>query len=342
MAAKKMRAVQVVSAGGPFELVEREVREPGKREVQVKVQACGLCHSDALTKEGHWPGIVYPRVPGHEIAGLIEAVGEDVPTVWMTGQRVGVGWHGGHDGYCDSCRRGSFVTCERGQIPGITYDGGYADYVTVPFEALALVPDDLASLHAAPLMCAGITTFNALRNSGMRAGDLVAVLGIGGLGHLGVQFAAKMGMKTVAIARGKDKETLARQLGAHQYIDSQACDVSAELKKVGGAKVVLATVTNGDAMTAALGGLGLDGKFIILGAPMQPLQVNALPMIGGRHRIQGWPSGSSIDSEDTMAFSAMNGIRPMIEEFPLERAEEAYARMMSNKARFRVVLTTGN
>jgi len=342
MSAKKARAVQVVSAGGPLELVEREMREPGKREVRVKVQACGLCHSDSLTKEGHWPGIVYPRVPGHEIAGLVEAVGADVPPVWKTGQRVGVGWHGGHDGYCESCRRGSFITCERGQIPGITYDGGYADYVTVPFEALASIPDDLASLHAAPLMCAGITTFNALRNSGARPGELVAVLGIGGLGHLGVQFAAKMGMKTVAIARGKDKETLARQLGAHYYIDSQSTNVSDALKKLGGAKVVLATVTNGEAMTAALGGLGVDGKFIVLGAPMEPLQVGVLPMIGGRHRIQGWPSGSSIDSEDTMAFIELNGIRPMIEEFPLERAEEAYARMMSNKARFRVVLTTGN
>jgi D-arabinose 1-dehydrogenase-like Zn-dependent alcohol dehydrogenase len=342
MAVQKMRAVQVVSAGGPFQLVEREIRELGNREVRVKVQACGLCHSDSLTKEGHWPGIVYPRVPGHEIAGVIEAVGADVPAVWKTGHRVGVGWHGGHDGYCDSCRRGSFVTCERGQIPGITYDGGYADYVTVPFEALASIPEDLASLHAAPLMCAGITTFNALRHSGARSGDLVAVLGIGGLGHLGVQFAAKTGMKTVAIARGRDKETLARQLGAHHYIDSQATDVAGELKKLGGAKVVLATVTNGDAMTAALGGLGLDGKFIVLGAPMEPLQVNVLPMIGGRQRIQGWPSGSSIDSQDTMAFSALNGVRPMIEEFPLERADEAYARMMSNKARFRVVLTTGN
>jgi D-arabinose 1-dehydrogenase-like Zn-dependent alcohol dehydrogenase len=337
----KMRAVQVTSAGGPFEMVEREIPTPGPRQVRVKVHACGLCHSDSLTKEGHWPGIQYPRVPGHEIAGVIDAVGADVPE-WKAGQRVGIGWHGGHDGYCESCRRGDFVTCHRGQIPGITFDGGYADYVIVPFEALALIPDDLSFVDAGPLMCAGITTFNSLRHSGARAGDLVAILGIGGLGHLGVQFAAKMGFRTVAIARGKDKEPLARKLGAHHYIDSQAVNVSEELKKLGGAKVVLATVTNGEAMTAALEGVGIDGKFIILGAAMEPLQVNTIPMIGTRRMIQGWPSGTSIDSQDTMRFSVMTGVRPMTEVYPLERAAEAYERMMSNKARFRVVLTTGD
>lgn len=334
----KMRAVPVAKPGGPLEMVDREIPEPGSRKVRVKVQACGLCHSDSLTVEGHWPGIQYPRVPGHEIAGVIDAVGPDVPE-WQAGQRVGVGWHGGHCGYCESCRRGLFLTCVRGQIPGITFDGGWADYVIVPFESLALVPDDLSNVEAGPLMCAGITTFNALRNSGARAGDLVAILGIGGLGHLGVQFAAKMGFRTVAIARGKDKEELARKLGAHQYIDSQAQNVSQELQKLGGAKIVLATVTNGDAMTAALDGIGRDGKFIILGAAMEPLQVNTLPMIGMRKVIQGWPSGTSIDSQDTMRFSSMNGVRPMTEHYPLERAAEAYARMMSNKARFRVVLT---
>jgi D-arabinose 1-dehydrogenase-like Zn-dependent alcohol dehydrogenase len=336
----KMRAVQVSKAGGAFEMVEREVPEPGPRQVRVRVQACGLCHSDALVKEGIWPGIQYPRVPGHEIAGVIDAVGRDVPE-WRAGQRVGVGWYGGHCGHCESCRRGDFVTCRNGQICAISYDGGYADYVVVPFEALALIPDDLSAADAGPLMCAGITTFNALRHSGARAGDLVAVLGIGGLGHLGVQFAARMGFRTVAIARGKDKEPLAKKLGAQRYIDSQAGNVGEELMKLGGAKVVLATVTSGPAMTPAIGGLAVDGKLIILGASAEPLQVSTLEMIGMRRSIQGWPSGTSIDSQDTMAFSAMTGIRPMIETFPLERAAEAYERMMSGKARFRVVLTTG-
>jgi len=337
----KMRAVQATKAGGPLELVERAISEPGPRQVRVKVQACGLCHSDSLTREGHWPGIVYPRVPGHEIAGVIDAVGKEVPR-WKPGERVGVGWHGGHCGFCDSCRRGSFVTCQTGQIPGITYDGGYADYVVVPFEALASIPDDLSPVQAGPLMCAGITTFNSLRHSGARAGDLVAILGIGGLGHLGVQFASKMGFRTVAIARGKDKEALARKLGASRYIDSESENVAEALTRLGGARIVLATATSAPAMTATIGGLGLDGKLIILGAAFEPMQVNGLELIGGRKTIQGWPSGTSIDSEDTMAFSAMNGVRPMTEEYPLEKAVEAYERMMSNKARFRVVLTTGN
>jgi D-arabinose 1-dehydrogenase-like Zn-dependent alcohol dehydrogenase len=337
----KMRAVQVTRPGGPFEMVEREIPQPGPRQVRLRVQACGLCHSDSLTKEGHWPGINYPRVPGHEIAGVIDAVGAEVPR-WKPGQRVGVGWLGSYCGYCESCRRGSFVTCANQLISGITMDGGYQDYVVVPFEGLALIPDELTQVEAGPLMCAGITTFNSLRNSGTRAGETVAVLGIGGLGHLGVQFASKMGFRTIAIARGKDKEPLARQLGAHHYINSQAGDVSEALQKLGGAKIVLATATSADAMAAAIGGLSLDGRLIVLGADFTPMQLVTAGLIGRRTGIYGWPSGSSIDSEDTMRFSAMTGVRPMTETFPLEKATEAYERMMSNKARFRVVITTGN
>jgi D-arabinose 1-dehydrogenase-like Zn-dependent alcohol dehydrogenase len=338
----KMRAAQVPHPNGAFEVVERDVPEPGAGAVRIKVQACGICHSDALTKQGTWPGIQYPRVPGHEVAGVIDAVGPGV-VPWTPGQRVAVGWHGGHCGYCDSCRRGDFVTCRIAlQIPGITYDGGYADYMIAPAGALALIPDELSAVEAGPLVCAGITTFNSLRNSGARAGDLVAILGIGGLGHLGVQFAAKMGFKTVAIARGADKGPLAKKLGAWRYIDSQAADPAAELAKLGGAKVVLATVTSGEAMSAALGGLGVNGKLIVLGAPYEPLAVPAGLLIGGRRSIAGWPSGASIDSQDTLAFSAFSGVRSMNETFPLERASEAYDRMMSGKARFRVVLTTGH
>ena len=337
----KMRAVQIARAGGPFELVEREIPQPGKRQVRIKVQACGLCHSDVLTKEGLWPGVSYPRIPGHEIAGVIDAVGSEVPQ-WKPGQRVGVGWLGGYCGYCEACRRGSFVTCANQLISGITMDGGYADYVLVPFEGLALIPEELTAVDAGPLMCAGITTFNSLRNSGARGGDTVAVLGIGGLGHLGVQFASKMGFRTIAIARGKDKEPLARQLGAHHYVDSQAGDPSEALQKLGGAKIVLATATSAEAMAATIAGLGLDGRLIVLGADFKPMSLVTASLIGRRSGIYGWPSGSSIDSEDTMKFSAMNGVRPMTETFPLEKAAEAYDRMMSNKARFRVVITTGN
>ncbi|MGC2321737.1 MAG: alcohol dehydrogenase [Terriglobales bacterium] len=337
----KMRAVQVTSPKGPFQLVEREIPQPGPRQVRIRVQACGQCHSDSLTKEGTWPGISYPRVPGHEIAGVIDAVGDGVPE-WRPGQRVGVGWFGGNCGYCEACLRGDFITCRNLKITGILEDGGYADYVVVPFETLARIPDELTPVEAAPLVCAGVTTFNSLRNAGARPPDLIAVLGIGGLGHLGVQFAAKMGFRTVAIARGKDKEPLARQLGAHHYIDSQAENVSQQLQKLGGAKVVLATATSNQAMADTMGGLGLNGKLLILGASFEPLPVNTLPMIGQRQSIAGWPSGSSIDSQDTLAFSALTGVRPMIEVFPLERAAEGYERMMSNKARFRVVLTTGN
>ena len=314
---------------------------PAPDEVLIKVEACGVCHSDAMTKEGLWPGIEYPRVPGHEIAGVIDAVGAGVAG-WKEGQRVGVGWHGGHCGYCDSCRRGDFVTCQVApEIPGIAYDGGYAEYTIAPAGALALIPDGLSAVEAAPLMCAGVTTYNSLRNSGARPGDLVAILGIGGLGHLGVQFAAKMGFRTVAIARGMDKEPLARKLGASFYIDSKAQDPAAELLKLGGAKVVVATVTSGAAMSATLEGLAVNGKLIILGAAAEPLQVPGIPLLLGRRSIVGWPSGSSIDSQDTLAFSVLTGVRAMNEIFPLERAAEAYEHMMSGKARFRAVLTMG-
>ena len=336
-----MRVVQVTRAKGPLELVERPIPEPGAGSVRLKVEACGICHSDSVTKEGIWPGIQYPRVPGHEIAGIVDAVGSGVAG-WTTGQRAGVGWHGGHCGSCDSCRRGDFVTCQVApQVPGVTYDGGYADYAVVPAAALALIPDGLSAVEAAPLMCAGITTFNSLRNSGARARDIVAVLGVGGLGHLGVQFAAKMGFKTVAIARGGDKASLARKLGAQHYIDSQATDAAAELVKLGGARVILATVTSSKAMAAVVGGLGVNGKLVIVGASSEPLEVPVLPLIFGRRSIVGWPSGTSIDSQDTLAFSVLTGVRPMTEVFPLERADEAYERMLSGKARFRAVLTTG-
>ncbi len=336
-----MRAVQVSKPGGPFELVEREVPQPGPRQVRVKVQACGLCHSDALTKEGHWPGIAYPRVPGHEIAGVIDAVGSEVPR-WRAGQRVGVGWLGGYCGHCESCRRGNFITCVNQQITGITMDGGYQDFVVVPFEGLALIPDEISPVDAGPLMCAGITTFNSLRNSGARGGDRVAVLGIGGLGHLAIQFASKMGFDTIAIARGQDKELLARQLGAGHYIDSTVHDPAAELQHAGGAKIIMATATNAQAMAATIGGLSVDGRLVVLGADFTPMPLNTAGLIGKRAGIYGWPSGSSIDSEDTMRFSALTGVRPLTETFPLEKAQEAYDWMMSNKARFRVVITTGN
>jgi len=336
----KMRSVQVARPKGPFELVERDIPAPRAGTVRIKVQACGICHSDSFTKEGLFPGLQYPRVPGHEIAGIIDAVGSGVAG-WTAGQRVGVGWHGGHCGYCDSCRRGDFVTCRIApQIPGITYDGGYADYVIVPAEALALIPEGLSAVEAGPLMCAGITTFNSLRHSGAKPGDVVAVLGIGGLGHLGVQFAVKMGFRTVAIARGNAKAPLAAKLGAAHYIDSQTQDPAAELLKLGGARIILATATSGKALAAALGGLDVDGKMIIVGAA-DPLEVAPLHLIGGRRAIVGWPSGRSIDSQDTLGFSALTGVRSMNEVFALERAPEAYERMMSGKARFRVVLTTG-
>lgn len=335
------RFVQVSKPDGPFEIVKREIPEPSSTQARIKVQACGICHSDSLTKEGLFPGIQYPRVPGHEVAGIIDVVGSDV-TKWKPGQRVGVGWHGGQCGRCEFCRRGEFFACNEARVTGLTYDGGYAEYMIAPMEALALIPDVLSATEAAPLMCAGITTYNALRNSGAQVGDVVAVLGIGGVGHLGIQFASKMGLETVAIARGKDKEELAMKLGAKHYIDSQSQNAAEELVKLGGggAKVILATVTNGKAMSAVLGGLAVNGKLIVIGAPSEPLEVPLLPLLSGRRSIMGWYSGSSIDSQDTLSFSALSGVRSMNEIFPLERAAEAYERMMSGKVRFRAVLTT--
>ena len=337
----KMRAVQVPRAGGPFEIVERPVPDPGPGSVRIKVQACGVCHSDSLTKEGLWPGIAYPRVPGHEVVGIVDAVGAGV-TGWTPGQRVGLGWNGGYCGYCENCRRGNFFACQTAtHITGITSDGGYADYTIARAEALARMPDELSAVEAGPLMCAGVTTFNCLRNCGAGPGELVAVLGLGGLGHLGVQYAAKMGFRTVAIARGPDKEPLAKSLGAWRYIDSKAQDPSAELQKLGGAKAILATVTAGDAMAAVLGGLGVNGTLMVIGAAMS-MQLSPLQLIGGCQGIRGWYSGTSIDSEDTLSFSVLAGVRSMNEVFPLEQVAEGYERMMSGKARFRAVLTTGN
>jgi D-arabinose 1-dehydrogenase-like Zn-dependent alcohol dehydrogenase len=336
----KMRAVQISRPNGPLEIVERDIPEAGSGSVRIKVQACGICHSDSVVKDGAMPGIQYPRVPGHEVVGVIDAVGPGVAR-WKVGQRVGVGWNGGYCGYCDACRRGNFFACQTStQITGVTRDGGYADYMIAPASALAQVPEELSAEEAAPLMCAGVTTFNCLRSSGGRPGEVVAVLGLGGLGHLGVQFAAKSGFKTIAIARGKDKEALARKLGASQYIDSQAQDPAAELQKLGGAKVILATVTSGEAMKAVIGGLGVNGTFMIIGA-VPSLEVPSLQLLQGRQSVKGWYSGTSIDSQDTLAFSVLTGVRSMNEAFPLERVNEAYERMLSGKARFRVVLTIG-
>jgi D-arabinose 1-dehydrogenase-like Zn-dependent alcohol dehydrogenase len=337
----KMRAVQVARAGGPLEMIEREIPEPNPGEVRVKVEACGVCHSDTVTKDGLFPGIQYPRVPGHEVIGLIDAIGANVRG-WAAGQRVGVGWHGGNCGYCDACRRGNAFACETETlVTGVTSDGGYADYMIAPSSAVARVPDELSPIEAAPLMCAGVTTFNALRNSGARPGDVVAVLGIGGLGHLGVQFAAKAGFKTVAIARGADKAPLARQLGAHHYIDNATEDPAAALQKLGGAKALLATATSAEAMNSVQGGLTATGTLMVIGA-VDRLSVDALNLIFGSRSIKGWYSGTSIDSQETLAFSALAGVRSMNETYPLERAAEGYERMMSGAARFRVVLTTGN
>ena len=334
-----MRVVQVSRPNGPLEIVERPVPEAGAGTVRIKVLACGICRSDSLIKEGTPPGLRYPRVPGHEVAGVIDAVGTGV-AAWKPGERVGVGWNGGYCGHCDYCRRGEFFACVTGQVTGITYDGGYAEYLIAPASAVARMPAELAPGDAAPLLCAGLTTFNALRNSGARPGDVVAVLGLGGLGHLGVQYAAKMGFLTVGIARGKDKEPLARQLGAAAYIDSQAQDPAAELQKLGGAKVILATATSGDAMSAVQGGLAVNGTMLLIGAAPS-MQVSPLFLLSGRRSIKGWYSGTSIDSQDALAFSARTGVRSMNETYPLERAAEAYDRMMSGKARFRVVLIIG-
>jgi D-arabinose 1-dehydrogenase-like Zn-dependent alcohol dehydrogenase len=335
-----MRAMQIGEKGGDFELVEREVPTPGRGEVLVRVHACGVCHSDMMAKEGAFPGVPFPIVPGHEVAGEIAELGEDV-NGWTQGQRVGVGWFGGNCGYCEPCRRGDFIDCQNMGIPGVTFDGGYADYVLVKSNALALIPDDLADEDAAPLLCAGITTYNALRNSAARGGDLVAVLGVGGLGHLGIQFAAKLGFRTVAIARGTDKEQLARELGAHDYIDSTAGNPGEALQKMGGAKVILSTISSGEANTEVIQGLGPRGELIVVGASPDPIEASPGALIGGNLTISGHASGSSMDSQDTLAFSSLTGIRPRIETLPLEKAGEAYAKMLAGDARFRMVLTTG-
>jgi alcohol dehydrogenase len=324
--------------GGPFELVEREIPAPDDDQVLIRVHACGICHSDSLVKEGHWPGIEYPRVPGHEVAGTISAVGKRVAN-WKPGDRVGVGWHGGHCFVCENCRRGDFMACRSGKITGFSFDGGYSDYMTAPAEAVARMPEDMPFDEAAPLLCAGITVYNALRNSGARAGDLVAVHGIGGLGHLAIQYARQMGFRTIAIGRRPDKEPLAMQLGAHQYIDSEAADPAAELMKLGGARVALACAPDSAAIAALVGGLGVNGKLVMVAAPAAPMAINPVSLIMNRSSIAGWPSGTAVDSEDTMRFSAMAGVRPMINRFSLADVEAAYEHMMTGKTRFRVVLT---
>ena len=337
MPSVKGRAMQVPAAGGAFQLVEKEFPDPGPGQVRIRVHACGVCHSDSLTKEGQWPGVQFPRVPGHEIAGVVDAVGPDVP-LFKPGQRVGLGWHGGHCNYCNPCRRGDFILCENQPISGISYDGGYADYVIAPANALAFMAPEINDTDAAPLLCAGITTFNALRNSGARPGDTVVILGIGGLGHLAIQYAAKSGYRTVAVARGQDKGPLAKQLGAHIYIDSTTQDPAKELQKIGGANIILSTITSAKALDWVIDGLAPGGKFIVVGAPDGAININPFPLLLGRRTVAGWPSGTGMDSEDTLKFSALQGVKSMNEVYPLEKAEEAYQRMMSGKARFRVVL----
>jgi D-arabinose 1-dehydrogenase-like Zn-dependent alcohol dehydrogenase len=333
-----MKVAQVSKPGGDFQIVEREIPKPGAGQVRIKVQACGVCHSDVLTKEGLWPGIQYPRAPGHEVVGNIDEVGTGV-SEWTKGQRVGVGWHGGQDNTCLECRRGDFANCRNVKVAGISYDGGYQEYMVAPVEALAAVPDSLSDAEAAPLLCAGITTFNALRHSGAFPGDLVAVQGIGGLGHLGVQFANKSGYKVAAIGRGSENATLARKLGASVYIDSQATNAAQELQKLGGAKVILATAPNSKAMSELIDGLGPHGRLMVIGAGSDAIEVTPLQLIAGSKTIQGWWSGIPTDSEDTLRFAELTGVRPMIETYPLEKAAAAYERMMSGKAQFRVVLT---
>src|ERR1700723_2868589 len=334
----RMKSAQVPKAGANFQIVEREIPEPGAGQVRIKVQACGVCHSDSLTKEGLWPGIQYPRVPGHEIAGVIDEVGEGV-SAWKKGQRVGVGWHGGQDNTCRECRRGDFGNCQNMKIPGISYDGGYQQYMIAPIEALAAMPETLKDAEAAPLLCAGITTYNSLRHSGALPGDLVAVQGIGGLGHLGIQFANKFGYKVAAIGRGSENAVLAKTLGASVYIDSQATNAVEALQKLGGARVILATAPSSKAMSELINGLGPNGELMVVGATADPIEVTPLQLINGSKAIQGWASGTPADSEDTLRFAELSGVRPMIETYPLEKAAEAYARMMSGKAEFRVVLT---
>lgn len=335
-----MTAVQVGGPGGAFEVVKRDIPEPKPYTVRIQIQACGVCHSDAMVKEGHWPGLEYPRVTGHEVAGVIDAIGAGV-TNWTKGQPVGVGWHGGHCGTCASCRQGDFMGCRYFQVTGFNSDGGYAQYMIARSEAVASIPNRLTPAEAAPILCAGVTTFNSLRHSGAKAGDLVAVQGLGGLGHLGVQFASRMGFHTVAIGRGRDKEALAIQLGAARYIDTETANAASELTKMGGASVVLATAPNSKAMSELIDGLGVGGKLVVVGASADPIPITPIQLIGARRSVQGWPSGSASDSEDTLNFCALTGIRPIIETFPLEQAAAAYDRMMSGKIRFRAVLIMG-
>ena len=334
----KMKAAQVAQGGAPLQIVEREIPVPDAGHVRIKVQACGVCHSDALTVEGAWPGIQYPRVPGHEVAGFIDELGAGV-SAWHQGQRVGVGWHGGQDNTCFECRRGDFRNCRNLKISGISYDGGYQEYMIAPVEALVSIPDSLSDVDAAPLLCAGITTYNALRHSGAFPGDLVAVQGIGGLGHLGVQFASKFGYKVAAIGRGPENAALAGKLGATVYIDSKATNAAEELQKLGGARVILATAPSSKAMSELIDGLGPNGKLVVIGAAFEPIEVSPVQLINGSRTIQGWAAGTPADSEDTLRFAELSGVRPMIETYPLEKAADAYARMMSGKAEFRVVLT---
>src|SRR5580693_581865 len=326
-----MKAAQIPKPGADFEIVEREIPKPGAGEVRIKVQACGVCHSDVFTKEGAWPGIQYPRVPGHEVAGIIDELGAGV-SVWEKGQRVGVGWHGGQDGTCLSCRRGDFRNCRNLKISGISYDGGYQEYMVAPIEALAAIPESLSDAEAAPLLCAGITTFNALRHSGAFPGDLVAVLGVGGLGHLGIQFANKFGYKVAAIGRGSENGALAKELGATLYIDSKSTNAAEALQKLGGAQVILATAPSSKAMSELIDGLGPNGKLMVIGLSFDPIEVTPAQLISGNRTIQGWAAGTSTDSEDTLRFAELTGVRPMIETYPLENAGEAYVRMMSGKA----------
>jgi D-arabinose 1-dehydrogenase-like Zn-dependent alcohol dehydrogenase len=333
-----MKAAQIPKPGADFEIVEREVPQPTAGQVRIKVQACGVCHSDVFTKEGWWPGIEYPRVPGHEVAGVIDEVGAGV-TEWKKEQRVGVGWHGGQDNTCRACRRGDFRNCRNLKIPGISYDGGYQEYMLAPVEALVPIPESLSDVEAAPLLCAGITTYNALRHSGAYPGDLVAVQGIGGLGHLGIQFANKFGYKVAAIGQGSENAALAKKLGANVYIDSKSTNAAEELQKLGGAQVILATAPSSKAMSALVDGLGPNGKLVVIGATTDPIEVTPVQLITGSRTVQGWAAGTAADSEDTLNFAELSGVRAMIETYPLEKAAEGYARMMSGKAQFRVVLT---
>jgi D-arabinose 1-dehydrogenase-like Zn-dependent alcohol dehydrogenase len=333
-----MRVAQISRPGGDFEIVEREIPNPGAGQVRIKVQACGVCHSDVFVKEGLWPGIQYPRIPGHEVAGVIDELGAEVAG-WKKGQRVGVGWHGGQDNTCPECRRGHFLYCRNPKVAGISYDGGYQQYMIAPVEALASIPDTLSDAEAGPLLCAGVTTFNALRHGGASPGALVAVQGIGGLGHLAVQFANKFGYKVAAIGRGSENAALAKKLGAHVYIDSQSVNAAQELQKLGGAQLILATAPNSKAMTELFDALAPAGKFMIVGITTDPIAVTPLQLITGERAIQGSAVGTPTDSEETMNFAELTGVRPMIETYPLEKAAEAYARMMSGNAQFRVVLT---